>query len=205
MQRRTLLNHCATTVAAAALGGATLQAHAQAPANSVTTTATPAAAAPNLPPAHVADVIPGAIFSGSTRMRFLGFDVYDAALWVAPGFKAAQYGQSALVLELTYLRSLNGRSIAQRSLTEMRRAGEFSEAQEQRWLAAMQVSFPDVKANDRITGVHNPVSGARFWFNGIARAPVNEPEFSRLFFGIWLSPATSEPKLRTALLANAPT
>ena len=190
MQRRNLLRHCA---AIAALSGTAWRAHGQT-----------AATNPNAPPAHVAEAIPGAIFSGATRMRFLGFEVYDAALWVAPGFKAAQYGQSALVLELTYLRALNGRSIAQRSISEMRRAGDFSTAQEQRWVAAMETSFPDVKATDRITGVHNPSLGARFWFNGIARAPINEPDFSRLFFGIWLSPATSEPKLRTALLANAP-
>lgn len=194
MHRRTVLNHCAATATTAVLGTVALQTHAQPPAN-----------APNLPPTHVAEVIPGAIFSGSARMRFLGFDVYDAALWVAPSFKAAQYAHSPLVLELTYLRSLNGRSIAQRSVTEMRRAGDFTAAQEQRWLAAMETSFPDVKATDRITGVHSPAVGARFWYNGIARAPINEPEFSHLFFGIWLSPATSEPKLRAALLANAPT
>ena len=188
MQRRTFLHTgFAGTLATAVL----FTAAAQAPATQPTL------------PSHVAEVIPDAIFSGASRMRFLGFDVYDASLWVAPKFKAAQYGQSALILELTYLRALNGRSIAQRSVSEMRRAGEFTAAQEQRWLAGMETSFPDVKATDRITGVHNPAVGARFWFNGIARAPINEPEFSRLFFGIWLSPATSEPKLRAALLANA--
>ena len=191
MQRRTLLSCCATAAATAALGGAVLPSYAQAPASP-------------LPPAHVAETIPGAIFSGSARMRFLGFDVYDSALWVATGFKAANYAQSALILELTYLRSLGGQAIAKRSISEMRRSGPISAEQEQRWLAAMQQSFPDVKSGDRITGVHNPVSGARFWFNGVARAPINDAEFSRLFFGIWLSTATSEPALRTALLANAP-
>ena len=130
--------------------------------------------------------------------------MYDAALWVAPGFQASRYSQSPLILELGYLRSLNGRAIAQRSISEMHRAGSFSQEQEQRWQAAMEATFPDVKAGDHITGVHNPVSGARFWFNGMARAPIRDPEFSSLFFGIWLSPATSEPKLRTALLANLP-
>lgn len=191
MQRRTLLAHCATTATAATMSAIALQARAQTPASPV-------------PPAHVAEAVPGAIFSGSARMRFLGFDVYDSALWVAPGFKAASYAQSALILELTYLRSLGGQAIAKRSISEMRRSGPISAEQEQRWLAAMQQSFPDVKSGDRITGVHNPVSGARFWFNGLARAPINDAEFSRLFFGIWLSPATSEPALRTALLANAP-
>ena len=137
-------------------------------------------------------------------MRFFGFDVYDSSLWVAPGFKAASYAQSALILELTYLRSLGGQAIAKRSITEMRRSGPISAEQEQRWLAAMEQSFPDVKNGDRITGVHKPLIGASFWFNGTARAPINDAEFSRLFFGIWLSSATSEPALRTALLANAP-
>ena len=191
MQRRTILKHSAASAAAFVLGSAALPSRAQAPASP-------------LPPAHVAEAVPGAVFSGSARLRFFGFDVYDSALWVAPGFKAAQYAQSPLILELTYLRSLDGQAIAKRSISEMRRSGPISAEQEQRWLAAMQQSFPDVKSGDRITGVHNPVAGARFWFNGLARAPINDAEFSRLFFGIWLSPATSEPTLRTALLANAP-
>lgn len=198
MQRRTLLNHCAATATslatAATLGSLALPVNAQAPASSASV----------LPPAHVAEAVPGAIFSGTARMRFFGFDVYDSALWVAPGFKAANFAQFALILELTYLRSLGGKAIAQRSISEMRRSGPISAEQEQRWLAAMQQNFPDVSAGDRITGVHNPVAGARFWFNGLTRAPINDTEFSRLFFGIWLSTATSEPKLRTALLASAP-
>ena len=34
---------------------------------------------------------------------------------------------------------------------------------------------------------------------------VADPEFARLFFGIWLSPNTSEPSLRQALLASRST
>ncbi len=202
MQRRTLIASAAMVgTALVQMPGAVL---AQTVHAAVSGSATGAGSSAHLPPVQVAEVIPGAVFSGATRMRFLGFDVYDAALWVAPGFQAAQYGQSPLILELTYLRSLNGRSIAQRSIDEMRRAGSFNAEQEARWLAAMQTVFPDVKAGDRITGVHNPLTGARFWLNGLARAPIADPEFSRLFFGIWLSSATSEPKLRSALLANLP-
>jgi hypothetical protein len=32
---------------------------------------------------------------------------------------------------------------------------------------------------------------------------VRDPDFSRLFFGIWLGEFTSEPSLRVALLAGA--
>jgi hypothetical protein len=136
-------------------------------------------------------------------MRFIAFDVYDAALWVAPGFRASLYAQSALALELTYLRSLQGRSIAERSMDEMRRGATLTPAQEQNWLTAMQAAFPNVQAGDRITGVHQPGLGARFWFNSQLRATVPDAEFSRLFFGIWLAETTSEPRLRGALLAGA--
>lgn len=157
----------------------------------------------SMPPPEIAADLPGAQGVGTARMRYFTFNVYDAALWVAPGFSAARYPQSAFGLQLTYLRSLDGQAIAQRSLAEMRRGNSLTPAQEQRWLAAMQAVFPDVKAGDRITGLHQPGVGARFWFNGATRGTVADPEFSRLFFGIWLAETTSEPGLRTALLAKA--
>jgi hypothetical protein len=155
------------------------------------------------PPAEAAPELPGAVWTGAARMRFFGLAIYDASLWVAPGFSASRYAQSPLALQLTYLRSLNGRSIAQRSLEEMRRGATLSPAQEQRWLAAMQEAFPDVHSGDRITGLHQPGVGARFWFNGQPRTMVRDPDFSRLFFGIWLAEFSSEPDLRVALLAGA--
>jgi hypothetical protein len=82
----------------------------------------------------------------------------------------------------------------------MRRVGAFSDAQAQAWLQAMQAAFPDVAAGDRLTGIHRPGQGARFLANGRPTLDVNDPEFARLFFGIWLSDKTSEPQLRQALL-----
>lgn len=156
------------------------------------------------PPPELSADLPSAQWVGTARMRYFTFNVYDAALWVAPGFSASRYAQTAFGLQLSYLRSLDGQAIAERSLTEMRRSASLTAAQEQRWLAAMQDAFPNVKAGDRITGLHQPGVGARFWFNGVARGAVPDAEFSRLFFGIWLAESTSEPRLRTALLAKAP-
>jgi hypothetical protein len=158
--------------------------------------------APALPP-EVGQELTQAQWSGSARMRFFGLSIYDVSLWVAPGFSARRFERQPLVLELRYLRELSGKDIAQRSLDEMRRQGDISPAQGQTWLAAMQRAFPDVKAGERITGLHQPETGARFWHQGRATAQVPDAVFSRLFFGIWLADATSEPKLRSALLARA--
>ena len=60
-----------------------------------------------------------------------------------------------------------------------------------------------MKANDRLTGVLLPGQGAKFFVNGALRVEVRESEFAKLFFGIWLSPQSSEPALRQALLGAA--
>jgi hypothetical protein len=159
--------------------------------------------AQNALPAEATSDVPGAQWSGSARLRYFGFDVYDSRLWIGSGFRASAYAQTPLALELTYLRNLSGSAIAERSIKEMRRVGSISQEQETRWLKSMEVSFPDVKAGDRILGVHVPGSGARFWFNGQSRPGVADAEFSRYFFGIWLSDNTSEPKLRASLLERA--
>lgn len=136
-------------------------------------------------------------------MRFFGFEIYDATLWVAPGFNARTYHQHGLALSLTYLRSFKGRDIAQRSVQEMRRQGTLEAALESRWLTAMQTAFPDIQAGERLTGLHLPGAGARFWHQGQARAEIRDPEFSRRFFGIWLADSTSDAQLRSALLQRA--
>ena len=148
--------------------------------------------------------LPLAQRAGSARLRVFGFSVYDATLWVEPGFSAASFERYPLALTLTYLRDLNGTAIAERSLVEMARGATISPAQSQAWLAAMQATFPDVRSGDRLTGLHHPTRGADFWLNGQARPSVADPEFSRLFFGIWLSQATSEPEMRRALLPRPP-
>ena len=154
-------------------------------------------------PAEVAADLPGANLLGSGRLTFLGLSIYDARLWVGDGFKAESYEQSPLAIELEYARTLYGKLIAERSLDEMKRAGGVSDAQSDSWLATMKQIFPDVAKGDRITGVVRPGESARFFLNSKAIGEVRDTEFARRFFGIWLAPKTSEPKLRLALLGPA--
>jgi len=144
--------------------------------------------------------LPGSRLQGEATLRYFGLRVYHARLWTLPDFRASQPADQPLVLELEYLRNLKGNAIADRSLQEMQRAGSIPEAQAQRWLAEMQRLFPDVQSGDRVSGLLLPGQGARFWLNQKLLGQIDDPQFARLFFGIWLAPATSEPDLRTALL-----
>jgi len=167
--------------------------------NSIASTA----AEPAAPAVSVfASPLSGARLAGSARMRFWGLDIYQARLWVRPGFQPTDFARHTFALELDYQRSFSRTDIATRSIEEMRRVGRFSETQASDWLDALRAALPDVKKGDRITGVHLPGTGMRFLLNGQLYAEVRDTELAPLFFGIWLSPATSEPALRQSLLAQ---
>jgi len=153
--------------------------------------------------AELQQVLPQAQLVGKGRLSVWGFQVYDARLWANPGFRPQGFASDALALELSYLRGFDSQAVAERSISEMRRSAPISDEQADRWMAAMARVLPDVKKGDRVMGVHRPGVGAAFWMNGKPLGEIRDAEFARLFFGIWLAPTTSEPALRTALLAGA--
>lgn len=156
------------------------------------------------PPPEVSSELPGARLVGSGRLTYFLFHVYDARLWAGPEFEVARFDQVPLALELAYARGFDNADIAERSIEEMRRSGPIAPEKVTRWIAAMKQAFPDVATGDRTTGVQVPGVAARFFVNGRLTGEIRDPEFTRLFFGIWLSKRTSEPRLREALLAGAP-
>ena len=152
---------------------------------------------------ELSSALPQAQRIGTGRLTVWGFQVYDARLWAQPGFRAANFDRAPLALELSYLRAFKAEEVAERSIKEMRRSKPVSDVQASRWIADLLRVIPDVRSGDRVIGVHQPGVGAAFWVNGKNTGEIQDAEFARLFFGIWLSPNTSEPKLREALLAGA--
>ena len=155
-----------------------------------------------VPAAQLPPALPDHARLGTARLRYWGFDVYDMSLFAPPGFDMQSYEERPFNLELRYLRSFKGADIASRSIDEMQGLAAIDPAQARRWRDAMAALFPDVQRGDRITGVHTPGRGARFYLNGQWLGEIADNTFSRLFFGIWLSPGTSQPRLREALMQS---
>ena len=132
---------------------------------------------------------------GSGEMTWFGFSLYRATLWVA----GDSPDQSPSALQLDYRRDIPRERLVQTSLDEMRRLGA-DEEQLTRWDADLRRVFPDVKEGDSIVGVHQPGRGARFFHQGRETGAVDDAEFARRFFAIWLDPASRSPSLRSALL-----
>jgi hypothetical protein len=162
----------------------------------------PAASLPDSP--LFAEVLPQARLAGQGDFRWFGMRIYEARFWVgAQGYSASAPMAAPFVLELRYALGLQGRRIADASAEQMRDVGAGSVAQRQVWLTVMRGLFPDVKEGDRIAGQFTPGQGVRFYFNGVPLGQAQDAEFAQAFFSIWLSPKTSAPDLRAALLRQA--
>lgn len=133
---------------------------------------------------------------GSGELRRFGFLVYEAQLW-APA-NTPNPANPPIALQLTYKRDIAGLKIVDASVDQMRALGA-NDQQLADWSVAMSRIFPDVKPGDQITGIYRAGS-ATFLYNNRPIGEIRDPDFARLFFGIWLDPRTSEPKLRSRLL-----
>ncbi len=136
---------------------------------------------------------------GHGKMRWFGLHLYDATLWVQG--REWQWDQ-VFVLDIRYARSFSGSRIADASVDEISRLGFRDERKLGAWRELMRRAFPDVKSGDHITGVYRPGAGVEFFHQGRSTGLINDLEFARAFFSIWLDPATREPKLRAALLGR---
>jgi hypothetical protein len=147
-------------------------------------------------------ILPGLRPSEPQRLKIWGFEIYDARLWSKPEFSVQQYTAQSFGLELTYLRKFDGKDIAKRSIEEMKRVGKFNADQEAQWLKAMSDIFPAVDRGDKLLGVFKLNEGAEFWFNQKRLGMISDPQFAKLFFGIWLHEATSAPDMRQAWMGK---
>ena len=132
---------------------------------------------------------------GSGEFRRFGFLVYEATLWAGGDDPL----RPPLALKLTYKRNISGRDIADASVKEIRNLGIADDARLKGWGEQMVRLFPDVRPGDHIVGLQLP-DAARFFFNDRSIGTIDDPDFARAFFAIWLDAKTSAPDLRAALL-----
>jgi hypothetical protein len=149
---------------------------------------------------HIRAAVPDAAMVGSGRFTWFGFHVYDGALFAPAGKYQAP---RPFALELTYARALKGADIARRSIDEIAKLNIGTEAEHAQWLPVLTNLFPDVRENDRLTGVARGES-ADFFFNGKPVGAINDPKLMRAFFSIWLDERTSAPGFRKKLLGIEP-
>ena len=148
---------------------------------------------------HINSYVPNAKLVGKGMFSYYFWDVYTGELYAPDG---AYQNQPPFALKLTYQRDLEGKKIAQRSIDEMKKQGDVSADDSDKWLSLMEAIFPDVSEGDVITGIATKEGTSVFYVNGEKADEIDDKAFTQRFFDIWLSDKTSEPKFRKKLLGN---
>lgn len=149
----------------------------------------------------IARYIPGASLVGEGRLRYLFMDIYDARLFAPRG----QYDAGKPVaLSLHYLRAITGKTIADRTIDEIREQRRYDEVTLAAWHEKIARIFPDVDESTVLTGIKRSSGETVFYRNDERIGIINDARFARAFFDIWLAPETSSPKLRRSLLGIGP-
>ncbi|WP_339144272.1 chalcone isomerase family protein [Pseudoalteromonas galatheae] len=133
----------------------------------------------------------------TSRMTYLFWDVYDASLYAPQGVYSKE---QPFVLALHYLRALDGKEIAKRSLKEMQKQGFSNSSLGEQWLTKMVKIFPDVSEGTVLYGLRTLNGYTQFYEGDKLIGEVKDSEFTTRFFDIWLSEKTSEPTMRSELL-----
>ena len=134
---------------------------------------------------------------GQARLEFMLWPIYDSRLYSTDG--NYQEGQLPLRLDIQYLRDVDAENLVKHTQSEWQRQG-LSHGGAQLWLATLSRLLPSVRQNDVLTLVVDEQGSSAFSVNGEPLGSIDDPHFGQHFLAIWLSPNTSRPELRQALL-----
>ena len=133
---------------------------------------------------------------GEGRLVYWGFKLYDAQLF------ASKQSQGGYALDLNYLRQFDAQDLYKQTVEEMEKMGVSKEKQAL-WDPQLSKAFKTVKKGDSITAIKKSRDLTQLFHNGLLISEIRGEELSKAFFGIWLHPRTSVPKLRQSLLGNS--
>ena len=138
------------------------------------------------------------IIKGTYRYTYWGLNIYQATLFMD---KKCQYPNCDFTLQLHYKRAFGGKAIVERSVNEIDAQRNLDVQTKNTYRIILGKIFPDVKQSDVIQG--KMVNGlAMFYLNNQFIGKIDDAPLSKAFFDIWLSPKTSDPDMRQALLGN---
>ena len=135
---------------------------------------------------------------GSTSFSKLFLHVYDAQFWSDSG----NWKKPPYALTITYAMGFTPDELADRTYDEMKHVSSLPEDTLVSYSDKLRILYPKVRAGDRITALQVNAQTTSFYHNSRFLGAIHDPEFAPAFFGIWLSPKSSEPDMQKQLLPN---
>lgn len=140
---------------------------------------------------------------GEGTMSVMFWDVYRAALYSKQAkFNINRYPQA---LKITYLMDIEQQDLLDATQEQWQYLSVPNE-QQVKWLAQLQLIWPDIREGNSITAVVDNQRKSHFYFtktkqeNSQLLGTIHDPQFGEHFFSIWLSEQTTRPTLRQKLI-----
>lgn len=137
---------------------------------------------------------------GQGRFTWWGLSVYDAELWSGTAPTEFDYTKHSHWLQLKYARDFKGANIAESSREQIEKQGLGNPQTLDNWQKQLTDLFPNIQEDDTLSALYVPNQPTRFFHNGQPIGQITSADLAQAFMGIWLSSATSEPKLRRQLI-----
>ncbi len=136
---------------------------------------------------------------GEAELKFMFWSVYHSRLYSADG--DYREGQLPLRMEIEYLLPVKRDALVVRTAKEWEQQGLLREQQEA-WLQQLAQLWPDIEKRDVLALEVDTKGVSTFFHNDQPLGSITDQAFAGQFLGIWLSPQTSRPDFRKALLGG---
>ena len=136
---------------------------------------------------------------GEAKLKVLFWDVYNSTLYSDNG--RYREGQIPLRLDIQYLLNIESEALVARTAEEWDALGLEHDNRDE-WLISLAALWPDVNKNDVLTMELDDDNRSTFYRNGELLGTIEDAAFGKSFIDIWLSPNTTRPNLRAALIGT---
>ncbi|TCS37127.1 chalcone isomerase family protein [Reinekea marinisedimentorum] len=139
---------------------------------------------------------------GEATLKIMFWNVYQSRLYTPSG-RFEGYNQphaGEYMLEITYLQNIKSSDLVEQTYKQWQHLG-VPQADVEPFMEELLNYWPDVSEGDTLS-MHVANGRTHFYFNGVLTGEIAEPEFGPMFVSIWLSPETSQPKMRKKLLGG---
>jgi hypothetical protein len=135
---------------------------------------------------------------GSAKFSVLFWDIYKSTLYTHSGVYKSNNDQDPLLFQIEYLKAITAKNLIKRTIEQWQHLKK-PESRYLKFIPQLNAIWPDIVAGDKLS-LFRLNGYSVFYFNNVKIGEIKQPEFSGLFLDIWLSPNTSQKKLRNKLI-----
>ena len=137
---------------------------------------------------------------GEGTLKVLMWEVYDLRLFT----DGTPFSWSdKFMLEFDYSRELKKESVIDASLKEFKLQPNVTDKDIEAWKVYLEQVIQSVQKGTKASIMWVPEGHIVFNYEGSAPSTIENEDFARAFFNIWLGEKTSRPKLRSQLLGDS--